>query len=149
MFCKKLNGKCQLIYILMAFVLLINTSWGMDPDPTKSDVSALKWWKGNLHTHTFWSDGDDFPEMVIKWYKDHGYDFLSLSDHNILSQGQIWKVINSNHSKAYDKYLKQYGNRWVETRANGQNMSVRLKPLNEFRCLFEEPGKFLLIQELI
>jgi len=25
-----------------------------------------RWWKGNLHTHTFWSDGDDFPEMVAE-----------------------------------------------------------------------------------
>ena len=111
MICKQLYRKSQFIYILMAFVLVLNTSWGMPPEPSKSDDSALKWRKGNLHTHTFWSDGDDFPEMVVKWYKDHGYDFLSLSDHNILSQGQKWKVISPKQSKAFDKYLKQYGNR--------------------------------------
>ncbi|MCF7958078.1 MAG: histidinol-phosphatase [Phycisphaerae bacterium] len=118
----------------------------MPTESAQSDDSASKWWKGNLHTHTFWSDGDDFPEMVVKWYKDDGYDFLSLSDHNILSQGQKWKTITPKQSITFDKYLKQYGDRWVETKANGQNMSVRLKPLNEFRCLFEEPGEFLLIQ---
>jgi len=140
------NRKSQLIYVLMAFTLVLNTSWGASSGPAKSDSSGLKWWKGNLHTHTFWSDGDDFPEMVVKWYKDHGYHFLSLSDHNILSQGQKWKVITSKQSKAFDKYLEQYGNRWVETKANDENKSVRLKPLNEFRCLFEEPGKFLLME---
>ena len=31
------------------------------------------WQKGNLHTHSFWSDGDDFPEMIIQWYKDNNY----------------------------------------------------------------------------
>src|SRR4051812_26967133 len=46
-----------------------------------------KYWKGNLHTHSFWSDGDDFPEMIADWYRDKGYHFLSLSDHNVLSEG--------------------------------------------------------------
>ena len=23
-----------------------------------------RYWKGNLHTHSLWSDGDDFPEMI-------------------------------------------------------------------------------------
>src|SRR5205814_702981 len=33
--------------------------------------SGPRWWKGNLHTHSFWSDGDDFPEMIADWYKRH------------------------------------------------------------------------------
>nr|MBA3762074.1 hypothetical protein [Chthoniobacterales bacterium] len=32
----------------------------------------LRWWKGNLHTHSLWSDGDDYPEMIVEWYKGHG-----------------------------------------------------------------------------
>lgn len=44
----------------------------------------LSWYKGNLHTHTTHSDGDTDPEGVIRWYKDHGYDFLSITDHNFL-----------------------------------------------------------------
>jgi hypothetical protein len=55
--------------------------------PTKPQP---RWWKGNLHTHTFWSDGDDFPEMVAEWYRTHGYNFLALSDHNVLAQGIRW-----------------------------------------------------------
>ena len=43
------------------------------------------WQKGNLHTHSFWSDGDDFPEMIIKWYKDNDYQFIALSDHNTIA----------------------------------------------------------------
>src|SRR5436189_226429 len=53
------------------------------------------WWKGNLHTHSFWSDGDDFPEMIADWYKAHGYHFLALSDHNVLSEGQRWLDVKS------------------------------------------------------
>lgn len=42
------------------------------------------WYKGNTHAHTLESDGDSPPEFVASWYKDHGYDFLVLSDHNVL-----------------------------------------------------------------
>lgn len=43
------------------------------------------WYKGNTHTHTLESDGDSPPEEVATWYKEHGYDFLVLSDHNVLT----------------------------------------------------------------
>lgn len=106
-----------------------------------------RWWKGNLHTHTFWSDGDDFPEMVIQWYKAHGYDFLTLSDHNILSQGRRWMAVTDSRRGAFEKYRDRFGDRWIETRQNDKGQTeVRLKPLSECRCLFEEPNRFLLIQ---
>ncbi len=106
-----------------------------------------QWWKGNLHTHSFWSDGDHFPEMVAQWYKDHGYHFLALSDHNRLSQGQRWMAMTDRQQTAFEEYLARFGMRWVETRKDEKGQSqVRLKPLTEFRCLFEQPGRFLLIQ---
>ena len=43
------------------------------------------WYRGNIHTHTTESDGDAEPEVVAAWYRDHGYDFLVLSDHNHLT----------------------------------------------------------------
>ncbi len=46
---------------------------------------SRRWYKGNLHTHTTMSDGDSTPEVVARWYKDHGYQFLVLSDHNVLT----------------------------------------------------------------
>ena len=42
----------------------------------------MPWFKGNIHTHTNESDGDADPEVVVRWYRDHGYDFLVLTDHN-------------------------------------------------------------------
>jgi hypothetical protein len=58
-----------------------------------ADESAPRWWKGNLHTHTLWSDGDNYPEMVADWYKQNGYNFLALSDHNILSNVEKWVTV--------------------------------------------------------
>jgi len=38
--------------------------------------------KGNLHTHTTVSDGKASPEEIKRLYKDKGYDFLAITDHN-------------------------------------------------------------------
>jgi hypothetical protein len=45
---------------------------------------ARRWLKGNTHTHTRYSDGDSPPETVVDWYEAHQYDFLFLTDHNVL-----------------------------------------------------------------
>jgi hypothetical protein len=49
------------------------------------DRSTWRWYKGNTHTHTLESDGDSTPDEVTRWYKEHGYQFLVLSDHNVLT----------------------------------------------------------------
>jgi hypothetical protein len=46
---------------------------------------VARWYKGNTHTHTTNSDGDAPPQQVVTWYAEHGYHFLSLSDHNVLT----------------------------------------------------------------
>lgn len=48
-------------------------------------MARQSWYKGNIHTHTTESDGDETPEKVCEWYENHGYDFLVLSDHNHLT----------------------------------------------------------------
>jgi hypothetical protein len=105
------------------------------------------WWKGNLHTHTFWSDGDDYPEMVTEWYKTNGYNFLAISDHNILLAGNKWiSTTNSKaKAKAFERYRQRFDERWIQLRTQQNTQFVRLRPLDEFRYLFEEPRRFLLI----
>lgn len=116
------------------------------PVPLLGD-GAPRYWKGNLHTHSFWSDGDDFPEMIADWYRQHGYHFLGLSDHNVLSEGERWVDVapDSPREQALKKYQGRFGERWVERRKESNKAQVRLKPLREFRSLLEEPGRFLLI----
>lgn len=45
----------------------------------------MAWFRGNLHTHTTNSDGDSDPGDVVAWYRDAGYDFLALTDHDLLT----------------------------------------------------------------
>jgi predicted metal-dependent phosphoesterase TrpH len=51
----------------------------------QSPKTELQWFKGNTHAHTLESDGDSTPEEVTRWYKEHGYHFLVLTDHNVLT----------------------------------------------------------------
>ena len=109
----------------------------------------LRWWKGNLHTHTFWSDGDDFPETVADWYRARGYHFLALSDHNVLARGIRWmpeaEIVKRGGPDVVARCAARFGGAWVERRGTGEAAEVRLKPLDEFRALVEERGRFLLI----
>jgi hypothetical protein len=55
-------------------------------EPAKpAPALALRFYKGNTHTHTLNSDGDSAPDDVARWYREHGYAFLFLTDHNFLT----------------------------------------------------------------
>ena len=105
-----------------------------------------RWWKGNLHTHSLWSDGNDYPEMILDWYKSNGYHFAALSDHNVLNAGERWIDLEAaGGPDILAKYKGRFGEEWVEEREEGDTHEVRLRTFLEYRSLFEEPGQFLLI----
>lgn len=121
-----------------------------------ADETAPRWFKGNLHTHSLWSDGDDYPEMIADRYKREGYHFLAMSEHNVLAEGTRWfelkapavtqgAVVQRGGGGVLEKYLARFGADWVEQREAAGKKEVRLKPLAEYRTLFDEPGRFLLI----
>ena len=75
--------KRLLLLLSMATLLLVAMS-----GPTNSEVAgstSATWYRGNTHTHTLNSDGDSTPEDVVRWYREHGYQFLVLTDHNFLT----------------------------------------------------------------
>ena len=53
------------------------------------------WYKGNLHTHTslLGSTGPASPENVVRWYKEHGYDWLAITDHNELTEYETNELV--------------------------------------------------------
>jgi hypothetical protein len=52
---------------------------------TQDSAPQGSWFKGNLHTHTLNSDGDSTPDDVVRWYREHNYHFVTLTDHNYLT----------------------------------------------------------------
>lgn len=114
-----------------------------------------QWFKGNTHTHSLWSDGNDFPEMICSWYRDQGYHFLVLSDHNTLQRGEKWmseaaieKRRGALGPRVADKCRARFGEDWLQTRpgADGKGIEIRLRQLDEYRPQLEKPGRFLLVQ---
>jgi hypothetical protein len=110
--------------------------------------ARLKWYRGNLHTHSHWSDGDDYLEMIAIWYREHGYDFLGFTDHNTLADKERWVEVEKTRGgqPAYDKLKARFPENWVEERTRETGREVRLKRFDEVFARFNEPGKFLLIQ---
>src|SRR5437870_2639540 len=89
-------------------ILLLFLVCGLLQPLTESSAASResgRWWKGNLHTHTFWSDGDDFPESIVDWYRTNGYHFLALSDHNVQQSGERWMAVTNEARRiAWEKY---------------------------------------------
>lgn len=116
-----------------------------------------RWWKGNTHTHTWWSDGDSPPELVAAWYREHDYDFLVLSDHNIMQKGALhrgnlvqwptfWYTLErEGRDRALAAYREHFGDDWVETRRRDGKTEARMRTLDEFRHFFEAPGEFIFV----
>ena len=138
------------ISILIVFWLgLPSAILAQNADDT--DPRPVRWWKGNIHTHSLWSDGDDFPEMIADWYQSHGYNFLALSDHNVFSEGMRWMKASAIEGRGgkecLQKYRLRFGADWVETSGDpdSADYAIRLKPLDEFRHLVEEHDRFIMV----
>ena len=67
------------------------------------------WLKGNLHSHTTVSDGVYTPEDMATDYAAHGYDFISMTDHNVfvphkdLEKEDLLILTGVEHDLAYSR----------------------------------------------
>ena len=130
------------------FCLLLLVSACSPSSALIGEESDKQWYKGNLHTHSFWSDGDDFPEMIMQWYRDHDYQFVGLSDHNTLQEGEKWTKVSNNllREETFQKYQKAFESDWVESKTDTAGTFVKLKTLDEYRSRFEKEEEFLILK---
>ncbi len=132
---------------MMRRVALLSLFGGMLACATLSTDHGAeqRWWKGNTHTHTLWSDGDSAPELAARWYRERGYDFLVLSDHNVLSEGERWYPVGEEGHLSEQRLLEieeDFGAGWIELREREDGVyEMRLKTLAELRERFEVPGR--------
>ena len=75
----------RILLVLVLTVALTMASAAVPLQQTAPVETASRWYKGNTHTHTLNSDGDSTPDDVVRWYREHGYQFLVLTDHNFLT----------------------------------------------------------------
>jgi hypothetical protein len=126
---------------LVALALALAVASACGPSP--------HWYKGNLHTHSYWSDGNQFPEVILKRYKNRGYDFVALSDHNVLADSARWVTVRQipNGEASLAEYVQAFGADWIEQRRDDSGRTqVRLKRFQEYAGSVAEPGRFLVLQ---
>jgi hypothetical protein len=101
--------------------------------------STLRWYKGNTHTHTLNSDGDSTPDEVVRWYREHGYHFLVLTDHNYLTDVAS---LNGLHG-ASEKFLVIKGEEVTSSfqtksvHVNGLDVSAQVEPSRNAASIVE------------
>lgn len=127
-------------------------------------AAGPRWYRGNTHTHTLWSDGDAAPEAVVDWYVSHGYDFLVLSDHNVVgdeynlgqemeaeeAERKSWRRVGTGRGQVRPDHLRalreRFGADSVTLRDGQDGPEMRLKTLEDLRATFERPDRFILIR---
>jgi len=88
--------------------------------------SEVFWYKGNLHMHSLWSDGDDLPELIAARFKEAGYHFIAFTEHDRFQEGEP-PVLGTRRIEHLDP------------------SKFSLKRLSEYRQTVEEPGRFLIL----
>ncbi len=135
-----------------------------------SQVEA-KWYKGNFHMHTLWSDGGTFPENAIARYQLGGYNFLVTTDHRVFQSDKL--VLAPYHKNAYptpsEENFKGETSRWIlldsksepvlelqerfgtnaiKSKTIDGKTYYRLTPFAELKKKFDKKDEFLLIPGL-
>jgi len=108
-----------------------------------------EWYKGAMHVHSLRSDGDTAPEMPVSWYKEHGWNFVVVTEHNQLQTEERFRPITTDKAPKAEHVAalrEKFGEEWVQVDEKDGQQRLRLKTFDEVRACFDEPGRFLMIQ---
>ena len=118
---------------------------------SQETAAPAQWYRGMIHMHSYWSDGQALPEEALALYKEGGCDFLVLSDHNRFQDNpdqwvEVGKKVKPEILAAFEA---RFGADAIErkkvTDDQGEKTLVRLKTFDELKALMEKDGDFLLI----
>ena len=70
--------------LLLAVVLLSGIIWA---GPSHAQTGRGNWYRGDLHAHSTYSDGDSPVADVIARAETLGLDFFALTDHDVSMDG--------------------------------------------------------------
>ncbi|MGH9163845.1 MAG: CehA/McbA family metallohydrolase [Vicinamibacteraceae bacterium] len=124
------RSSLALLLVLPALWLAASRAAAQPTDAATQAEPSLKWYKGNTHTHTLNSDGDSTPDDVVRWYREHDYQFLVLTDHNFLTSVA---ALNALHG-ADEQFLVLKGEEVTDhfgempLHVNGLDVSARVEP---------------------
>lgn len=125
------------VFSLSFLYTIFAVSVGQQAQQLNSPPKRLNWYKGNTHTHTLNSDGDSTPDEVVRWYREHDYNFLVLTDHNFLTNVD---GLNALHG-ADEKFIVIRGE---EVSDSFDKKPVHINGLDVERVIKPQGGKTLL-----
>lgn len=115
-------------------------------------AAAKRWYKGMLHSHSYWSDGRAFPEQAAAAYLKHGYHFYCLSDHNRTGMNPAnWREVCEDEGPwpkevfrpIFESYRAAFPD--ADIRELDGRTQVRIKTVEEIQKRFDKPGRFLVL----
>ena len=127
----RLQIRAFLAVVLLALLALAAAAV---PPPTPAQPSEASasgtWFKGNTHTHTLNSDGDSTPDEVVRWYREHGYRFLVLTDHNFLTSVDALNALHGADQQFLVMKGEEVSDRFGDKslHINGLDINARVAP---------------------
>ena len=118
-----------------------------------SAKDASHFYRGMIHAHTCWSDGRAMPEQAVATYRDAGYDFFAITDHNRIGADPdrwievappkvgVWPP-KSLEPSVFEAYCAAFPDAEWRTTDDGMT-EVRIRTMAEISKRFNDPGRFL------
>lgn len=117
-------------------------------------AAGRRWYRGMIHAHTCWSDGRALPEQAVAAYKNGGYDFFSITDHNrIGADADRWIEVaplsggwppKTIEPSVFEAFKAAFPDAQWRTTQDGKT-EVRMGTMAEMAARFNEPGRFLFL----
>lgn len=131
--------------LICVVTALLTACTAADPPAQPSQVLAAgpdaRWYRGNLHAHTLWSDGNDLPEAVVHGYRARGYHFLALTEHDLMAEEAQWAT-----AARRPEALRDLDPPLAPVRRQTDGIEeLRLSSLQALQSAFNAPGRFLLL----
>ena len=118
-----------------------------------ASAEAPRFYRGMIHSHTCWSDGRAMPEQAVVIYRDAGYDFFAITDHNRIGTDPdrwikvappkigVWPP-QSLEPSVFEAYRAAFPDAEWRTADDGST-EVRARTMAEIYERFNDPGRFL------
>ena len=144
--------KPRLLFSIFHFPFFISFALAATAASAKA---APRFYRGMIHAHTCWSDGRAMPEQAVATYRDAGYDFFAITDHNRIGTDPdrwikvappkvgVWPP-QSLEPSVFKAYRATFPDAEWRTADDGST-EVRMRTFDETFERFNEPGRFLLM----
>ncbi len=75
----------RVVWLLLLGVAAATAGYPTVAAEHNAKQSAPRWYRGNTHAHTLNSDGDSPADVVVRWYRERGYHFTFITDHEFVT----------------------------------------------------------------